>query len=76
MFSDDLMKMFLQSLFKEAKEELFREGRLVNEDGVILSSETIKLVNEIEETQLQMAIDKALDERDEVTFRKLVAQCK
>lgn len=46
------------------------------EDGTLLRAETINLVKEIEEMNrqraIEMAIDKALEERDEVSFRKLV----
>ncbi|MFP7199728.1 IDEAL domain-containing protein [Lysinibacillus halotolerans] len=42
----------------------------------MLRAETINLVKEIEEMNrqraIEMAIDKALEERDEVSFRKLV----
>lgn len=37
-----------------------------------LRFETIQLVNEIEMVHLQQAIDTALDNRDEETFRKLM----
>lgn len=52
------------------------EGHLVKEDDVILLPCTVDLIKEIEAAHLQLAIDKALDQHDEVSFRKLVALCK
>jgi len=67
---------FFGKLFEAAQKIAIKEGLLVEEDGVILSALTIALVKEIEATQLEQAIDKALDERDFETCRKLVALCK
>lgn len=61
---------------KLAKNIAVAEGLLIEEEGVILSPETIALVKEIEANQLKSAIDKALDQRDEAAFKKLVALCK
>ncbi len=68
----DLFNKFMNFAQRIAIEE----GLLVEEEGVILSPLTIELVKEIEAIQLQQAIDKALDERDFETARKLVSLCK
>ena len=69
------MELF-KNLFEKLAEAAIVEGLLVKEENTILWAETVELVKEIEVAQLQRAMDKALDERDFETCRKLVALCK
>ena len=69
------MELF-KNLLEKLTEAAIAEGLLVKEENTILFVETIELIKEIEGAQLQQAMDKALDERDFETCRKLVALCK
>lgn len=71
-----LMLKAYSDTYKSAKEKLISEGCLFEEENTLLLAETVELVKEIEAIQLQLSIDKALDERDYETCRKLVALCK
>ncbi|HWL13258.1 MAG TPA: hypothetical protein VNQ57_09710 [Ureibacillus sp.] len=76
---DNLFSSILKAYsdgYKKATEQLISEGRLVKEEDTLLLPGTIELVKEIEAAQIHLAIDKALEERDFDTCRKLVALCK
>ncbi len=59
------------SFFKAVTALAVNEGLLVEEDGVLLSRNTINLVNEIEEMNRQHLIDMALANNDRELFMQL-----
>lgn len=59
------------SILKAAIALAIQEGLLVEEDGVLLSPNTINLVNEIEEMNRQHLIDLALANNDRELFMQL-----
>ncbi|MGR7908376.1 IDEAL domain-containing protein [Lysinibacillus capsici] len=59
------------SILKAAIALAIQEGLLVEEDGVLLSPNTISLVNEIEEMNRQHLIDMALANNDRELFIQL-----
>lgn len=59
------------SILKAAIALAIQEGLLVEEDGVLLSPNTINLVNEIEEMNRQHLIDIALANNDRELFVQL-----
>jgi len=61
------------SFFKAAIALAIQEGLLVEEDGVLLSRNTISLVNEIEEMNRQHLIDMALANNDRELFMQLTS---
>ncbi|WP_431811600.1 IDEAL domain-containing protein [Lysinibacillus sp. FW12] len=61
------------SILKAVTALAIQEGLLVEEDGVLLSQNTINLVNEIEEMNRQHLIDKALANNDRALFMRLTS---
>lgn len=59
------------SILKAVTALAVKEGLLVEEDGVLLSPNTINLVNEIEEMNRQHLIDMALANNDRELFMQL-----
>ncbi|MEA0565129.1 IDEAL domain-containing protein [Lysinibacillus irui] len=59
------------SILKAVTALAIKEGLLVEEDGVLLSPNTISLVNEIEEMNRQHLIDMALSNNDRELFMQL-----
>lgn len=59
------------SILKAATALAIKEGLLVEEEGVLLSRNTISLVNEIEEMNRQHLIDMALANNDRELFMQL-----
>ncbi|MFF5818490.1 IDEAL domain-containing protein [Lysinibacillus capsici] len=59
------------SILKAATALAIKEGLLVEEEGVLLSTNTINLVNEIEEMNRQHLIDIALANNDRELFMQL-----
>lgn len=61
----------LRAAAAKAIEMAVNEGHLIKEDGIILSPNTINLVNEIEEMNRQHLIDMALANNDRELFMQL-----
>lgn len=61
------------SILKAVTALAVKEGLLVEEDGVLLSPNTINLVNEIEEMNRQHLIDMALANNDRELFMQLTS---
>ena len=61
------------SILKAVTALAIQEGLLVEEDGVLLSPNTINLVNEIEEMNRQHLIDMALANNDRELFMKITS---
>lgn len=59
------------SILKAVTALAVKEGLLVEEDGILLSPNTINLVNEIEEMNRQHLIDIALANNDRKLFMQL-----
>lgn len=61
------------SILKAVTALAVKEGLLVEEEGVLLSRNTINLVNEIEEMNRQHLIDIALANNDRELFMQLTS---
>ncbi|MEQ6855362.1 IDEAL domain-containing protein [Lysinibacillus capsici] len=61
------------SILKAVTALAVKEGLLVEEEGVLLSPNTINLVNEIEEINHQHLIDIALANNDRELFMQLTS---
>lgn len=61
------------SILKAVTALAVKEGLLVEEEGVLLSRNTINLVNEIEEMNRQHLIDMALANNDRELFMQLTS---
>lgn len=59
------------SILKAVTALAVKEGLLVEEEGVLLSTNTINLVNQIEEMNRQHLIDMALANNDRELFMQL-----
>lgn len=67
------MIQLFDSILKAVTALAVKEGLLVEEEGVLLSRNTINLVNEIEEMNRQHLIDMALANNDRELFMQLTS---
>lgn len=67
------MIQVFDSILKAVTALAVKEGLLVEEEGVLLSTNTINLVNQIEEMNRQHLIDMALANNDRELFMQLTS---
>lgn len=70
---DDFIKMFINAAHQSAQKALKLSG-YVEEDGILLSPQTISLVAEIEEANRQHLIDQSLLTGNKELFMQLTKE--